>query len=122
MRNGVDFIPAENVVHERRVADIADNEFRRVLDCHAVPCRKIIENDNVFAGIEEGQHHMAADITCPASYKNRHAVTRTRNRLASATWCKATFLSLYKRFGLMARSLLAPCQQCPSLWVRLARS
>jgi hypothetical protein len=72
----------ENVVHERRVANIANYELCRVLDRRAEPCRKIIENNDLFAGIEKGQHHMAADITGSACYKNRHAVTRNRNRFA----------------------------------------
>jgi hypothetical protein len=77
MGDGVNLMFGENCVHERRVANIAENEFGSLRNRPTKSCRKIIENDNFFAGIEEGQHHMAADIACSACYKNRHAVTRT---------------------------------------------
>src|SRR5205807_2745997 len=112
MRNGVDFIPAENVVHERRVADIAENEFGRVLDRRAEPCRKIVENDNIFAGIEEGQHHMAADIACPACHQNRHAVTRPRKRFTILAQLGAKLLSY--RLKMRAVSWRDPCQRFPN--------
>ena len=82
MGDGVDLIPGENVVHERRVSNIANYEFCGV----PIPQRNPVERSSrtmaFFVGVEEGQHHMAADITCSACYKNRHAVTRTRNRFA----------------------------------------
>jgi hypothetical protein len=94
MGDGVDLMPSENVVHKRRVADIADNECRRVLDRRAEPCRKIIEDDNLFAGVEEGQHHgrrynllrLLQEPSC------RHPNAKSF-RDSSATWRKATFLS-----------------------------
>ena len=52
MGDGVDLMFGENVVHERRVANIANNEFGCLRYCPTKSCRKIIENDNFFAGIE----------------------------------------------------------------------
>jgi hypothetical protein len=81
MRDGVDFMLAENVIQERHIAKITDNEFRWVLHSGTKAGRQIIENDNLFAGVEKCQHHMAADIARTSSYQNRHAVTPEWNLL-----------------------------------------
>ena len=53
MRDRADFMLAENLVDERRIAKIADNEFRGGMHGGTKAGRKIIEDDHVFARIEK---------------------------------------------------------------------
>ncbi len=47
------------------VADIAFDELRLVRHRPAEPGREIVENDNVLAGVEQLEHHVAADEARP---------------------------------------------------------
>jgi len=79
MRDSVDFMLPENGFHERHIAKIADDEFRWGPHRGTEAGRKIVENDGLFARVEERQHHMSADVARSASYENRHAVTPNGN-------------------------------------------
>ncbi len=72
MNDGVDGIAQEQPAHEVMVADIALDELRRVRHRPAEPGRQIVENDNVLAGVEQLEHHMAADEASSTRDQNAH--------------------------------------------------
>ena len=55
---------------EIRVADVADDEARLVGDGPVEAGRKIVEHDDRFARVKEGQCHVAADVASPACHQN----------------------------------------------------
>jgi len=72
MDDGVDRIAAEQPAHEGMIADIALDEFRLGRYRPAESGRQIVENEHVLAGIEQLEHHMAADEAGPARDEHTH--------------------------------------------------
>ena len=75
MDDGVDGIARQQPAHEVMVADIAFDELGFVRHRPAEPGRQIVENDDVLAGIEQLEHHMAADEASPTRDQNTHGTT-----------------------------------------------
>ncbi len=88
MNEGVDRLGTNQVGNELIIADVADDQLcpRR----HRSPKsrRKIVENNDILAGIDELQHHVGANIACPARHQDRHAAPRSSaNRRVSIRFC-----------------------------------
>ena len=66
MDDGVDAVLAHDRAHEILIPHVADDERR--LGRHHPPkaSRQIVENHNLFAGLDELENHMAADVAGPA--------------------------------------------------------
>jgi len=74
MGDRVDPVLADQSGDQRRIAKIADHQLSRRLDRPGEAGRQIVEHNHVFAGVDEAERHMAADIACPAGDQNRHRV------------------------------------------------
>ena len=72
MGDRVDLMFADQSGDQRRIAEIADHQLGRRLDRPGEAGRQIVEHDDVFAGVDEAERHMAADVTRPAGHQNRH--------------------------------------------------
>jgi hypothetical protein len=72
MDDGVDRIAAEQPAHEGMIADISPDEFCLGRYRPAKAGRQIVENEYVLAGIEQLEHHMAADEASPTRYEHTH--------------------------------------------------
>ncbi len=72
MDDGVDAVLAHDRAHEILIADVADDERR--LGRHRPPeaRRQVVEDDDLFAGLEELENHVAADVAGPARNENSH--------------------------------------------------
>jgi hypothetical protein len=66
MNDGVDSVAEQDASDEVMVADIPFDELGPVGDGPAKARRQIVKNDDVLVGVEQLQHHMAADIARPA--------------------------------------------------------
>ena len=75
MNDGVDAMGQEQPEQKIAVAGIARDEFVVCRDRPAESGGQIVENDDVLAGIEQSEHHMAADIARPARDQNTHGTT-----------------------------------------------
>ena len=64
------------------VADIAFDELGLIRHRPAEAGRQIVENDDVLAGVEQLEHHMAADEAGPARDQNTHAINLTTRPFA----------------------------------------
>jgi hypothetical protein len=62
-------------VHQIVVADIALDELRRIRHCPTEPGCQIVEHENVFAGVEQLERHMAADKAGAACDQDAHGTT-----------------------------------------------
>ncbi len=82
MQDGVDLVTKQQAPDDIMVAGIALDEFRLSRNGPSEPRRQIVENENVLAGVEQLEHHMAADIAGPAGDQNAH-------RTPSASGCNS---------------------------------
>ena len=68
--------------------------------------RKIVEHDHVLAGVDEGKHHVAADVAGPASDKDGHSRTLADQPPAFARAARIFFARSSSSFtSLRARKL-----------------
>ena len=58
--------------HEVMISDIALDELRLGRYRPAKPRRQIVDNENVLAGIEQLEHHMAADEASATRDEHTH--------------------------------------------------
>ena len=58
--------------HEVLVADVAERERGLRRDRPAKSRRQVVEHDDLLAGVDEFENHVAADITGAARHKYRH--------------------------------------------------
>ena len=72
MRDRVDPMLLDQRGDEIRVADVADDEPRRVRHSPVEPGRQIVEHDHALARIEETQRHVAADIARASGHQYGH--------------------------------------------------
>ena len=72
MEDGVDLVAEQEASDEIVVADIAFDELGLAGNGPAKARRQIVENDDLLAGIEQLEHHVAADIASPAGHQNAH--------------------------------------------------
>jgi hypothetical protein len=72
MDDGVDVVAPDGGADEVGVAGIADDQGRPRRHGLAEPGRKIVEYDDVLAGAQELENHVAADIAGAACHQNGH--------------------------------------------------
>ena len=72
MNHRIDLVLEQQAAHQIVVANVAFDEFGLGGDRPAKPGRQIVENEDVLPGIEEFQHHMAADIAGAARDQYAH--------------------------------------------------
>ena len=72
VRDRVDGVLGDEPQHKRGISRIPANESRAVGHGGSKTRREIVENDHFFTGIEELEHHMAADVAGAAGHQNRH--------------------------------------------------
>ena len=71
MDDGVDaHRPTSSRRNKRLIADIALDELGRIGHRPAEAGRQIVEHDHILAGVEQLEHHMAADEARPARDQN----------------------------------------------------
>ena len=70
--DGVDAVLADEPRHQRLIAGLADDERHARRHSPAMPGRKIVEDDDAFAGVDQIMHHLAADIARAAGDQDRH--------------------------------------------------
>ncbi len=72
MDDGVDAMASTAAGDQRLVADVALDETRPVRHRPAEPGRQIVEHHDLLAGVEQLEHHVAADIAGAAGDQNAH--------------------------------------------------
>jgi hypothetical protein len=72
MDDGGDAVLMDGLGHQRAVAGRAGDEGHRARDQEAEAGRQIVEHDHGLAGIDQGMHHVAADIAGAAGHQDRH--------------------------------------------------
>src|SRR5215472_7821032 len=72
MDDRVDAALGDDRGDERLIASIADDERRAFGDRPIETGREIVENDDLFAGIDQLVHHMASDIAGAAGDEHGH--------------------------------------------------
>ena len=75
MDDGVDIIAQQQPPHEIVVADIAFDELGLIRHRPAKAGGEIVEDEEVFAGIEQLEHHMASDEAGAAGDQDTHEPT-----------------------------------------------
>ena len=73
MNDRFDAVLANEARDQRLVAGIADNQRCALGHGPLEPGGEIVEHHDALAGIEEFEHHVAADIAGSASDQDRHA-------------------------------------------------
>ncbi len=72
MDNGLDALLPQEAAEQLGIADVADDELGRLGDGPLEAGGQIVEHDDRLAGINQLQHHMAADIAGSAGDQDRH--------------------------------------------------
>ncbi len=67
-----DVVAGERLGHEIVVAEIADDQRRLVGHGPAKAGREIVEHDDLLAGVEQFQRHVAADVAGAARHEYGH--------------------------------------------------
>ena len=73
MDDRVDPAAAENPVERVLVAYVGLDEADAVGDRPGIAGREIVEHHDLLAGVDQGQHHVAADEPRAARHQCRHA-------------------------------------------------
>ena len=81
MGDGVDPMIDDHAADGRLVAHVGDDQGYAIRHRPAKAGRKVIEHHDILSGVEELQHHVAADVSGAARDQHRHcsssvAVTR----------------------------------------------
>ncbi len=74
MGDRVDLVLIDQPRDQARVARVADDQPGAVGHGPVEPGRKIVEDDDRLAGVQEPKRHMAADISGPAGHQNAHVL------------------------------------------------
>ena len=89
MRDRVDAMVDDDGGEEALVAKIALDEGGLRWHGPSEPGRQVVEHDDALAGVQQGQHHVSADVAGPTRHKNAHRPSRftssPQRRIASAT-------------------------------------
>ena len=72
MDDRLDVVSRDGFGHEVLVAEVADDQRDALGHGPAKAGREIVEDDRLFAGVEQFQHHVGADITGAARHQDRH--------------------------------------------------
>ena len=72
MGDGGDAVIGDQLVDQIAVTDVADDQRRRTGDDGVVAGRKVVEHDNALATVDEGMHHVAANIAGATGHQNGH--------------------------------------------------
>ena len=72
MDDFLDAVLGDGLGDEILVAEISHDKRDTFGNRPPKACREIIENDDLFAAIQEFQNHMAADIASPTRHQYRH--------------------------------------------------
>jgi hypothetical protein len=75
MRNSLDPVLFDQPGQQILVAHVADGERHAFGYGPAEPGREVIEHDHALAGIDELEHHVAADVTGSARDQHCHCVS-----------------------------------------------
>ena len=76
MNDLIDAVALDQIGDEIRVAEVADDERRPFRNRPAKTSRQIVEHHGrTFAGVEQFENRMTADIAGAARNQNRHAAT-----------------------------------------------
>ncbi len=70
--DGIDRMVGHDAGHQCRIAEIAFNKDRARRYRPAEPGRQVVEHHDAFAGIEQGQNHVTADIAGAPRNQNAH--------------------------------------------------
>ena len=84
MRDRFDIVLAQTLLDQRLVADVADHEFRRLRNGFAIAGGEIVDHHDLLARIEQGEHHMAADIAGAPGHQYGHDESLSRTRWTSS--------------------------------------
>jgi hypothetical protein len=63
MRDRLDAVLADDAADEVLVAHVADDELRLGRQGPVESGRQVVEDDDLLAGVEESQNHVAADVS-----------------------------------------------------------
>jgi hypothetical protein len=72
MDNGIDLVAQEHAADEVVVAHVALDELRFRRHRPAEAGRKIVDDEDVLSGVEQLEHHMAADEAGPTRDEHTH--------------------------------------------------
>ena len=73
MGQGVDAVLEDRLRHEGLVGHVADDELHALRDRPVETGGQIVQDDDLLmAGVEERQHHVAADVAGTTRHQNRH--------------------------------------------------
>ncbi len=72
MHDDVDLVGQQNVGDQFLVSDVALVENRGRRDSPAVTARKIVDDHDLLAAIDEGPDHVTSDVACAACDQNSH--------------------------------------------------
>ena len=72
MGDGVDLVLGDQTCDQGLVAKIADDQGRLRRNRPGESRREIVDHDDLFAGVQQAQHHMAADIPGAACHQHAH--------------------------------------------------
>ena len=72
MNDRVDGFVAQQPPDKFLIAAVADHERHAGRNRPVVAGRQIVEHDHALAGVDEFEHHVAADIACSAGDQHCH--------------------------------------------------
>ena len=72
MDDGVDAVLAHDRAHEILIPHVADDERRLSRHRPPEPRRQVVEDDDLLAGLDELENHVAADVAGPARNQDSH--------------------------------------------------
>ncbi len=72
MDDGIKPVLGHQAVEKIRIANVAFNQFCLGGDRPAETGGKIVEHHDILTGINESQHHVAADVAGAARYQHCH--------------------------------------------------
>ena len=75
MCHGVDVLGRHDALDQVLVAEVSDHEPNRVGHGRAEAGREVVDHDDLFAGIEQSQHHVAADVAGAPRDQDGHPAT-----------------------------------------------
>src|ERR1700722_15891504 len=81
MNNQVGLLLGDQPRYQRLIGDVADDEVRLRVNRIFVTCRELVEDDDLFARIDERKDKMASDVARAARDQYRH------QRPAAAALC-----------------------------------
>jgi hypothetical protein len=86
MGDRIDPVGLQGAQDQLEIADIADHERHALRHGPSEAGRQVVEYDGLVTRIEQGQNHMAADISCPTGDENVHEISWNRMLNLSIWW------------------------------------